>query len=153
VQARTQQLSRTALGLAALFASFPIAGRLILGEWTFEGATGLAGLLLAAGVYLHIRARRLRTAPDPAAMLEEAIESIRAGRTDRALRLLNRTIAENPRFWQALQRRGEAHLARGDATAALADFDAAIRLAPHESHLLEWRSRAEERMREPGTTG
>jgi tetratricopeptide (TPR) repeat protein len=153
MQARTQQLSRTALGLAAVFASFPIAGRLILGEWTFDGAAGLAGLLLAAGVYLHIRARRLRTAPDPAAMLEEAIESMRAGRTDRALRLLNRTIAENPRFWQALQHRGHAHLARGNAAAALADFDEAIRLAPDEPHLLEWRSRAEERLRESGGQG
>ena len=86
-------------------------------------------------------------------MLEEAIESIREGRTDRALRLLNRTIAENPRFWQALQRRGEAHLARGNPAAAFADFDEAIRLAPDESHLLEWRSRAEARMREPGTQG
>ena len=148
-QMRVQQLSRTAMVLAGLFASFPIAGRLILGKWTFDGAAGLAGLFLVAAVYLHVRSRRVHTAPDPSAMLDEAIHLIRTNRMDRALRILNRIIAENPWFWQAIHRRGEAHLARADASAALADFNEAIRLAPGEARLVEWRSRAEAMLNRP----
>ena len=144
-RSRLQQLSRTAYALAALFASFPIAGRLILGEWAFEGASGIAGLFLTAAVYLHIRSRRMRTSPDPALMLDEAIEHVRAGETQRALRLLNRTIAENPWFWQAYQRRGELHLLLGEIAAATADLDDALRLAPDELQLQELRAQLPER--------
>jgi tetratricopeptide (TPR) repeat protein len=139
---RFRQWSRTAFALAALFASFPIAGRLLLGEWAFEGAGGIAGLWLVAGAYLHIRGRRLPASPDPAAMLDDAIQRIAAGETRRALRLLDRAIHENPWFWQAYQCRGEIRLALGNAATALADFDEAIRLAPEEPHLRELREQA-----------
>src|SRR5204863_5374215 len=78
-RSRARQWSRSAFALAALFASFPIAARLLLGEWAFEGATGIAGLWLAVGVYLYIRSRRLRTLPDPAQLLDEAIRLFSVG--------------------------------------------------------------------------
>src|SRR4051812_43729467 len=145
---RARQWSRTAFALAALFASFPIAGRLLLGEWTFEGATGVAGLWLAAGVYLHIRSRRLAEVPDPAAILDEALQLFAAGEAERAFGLLDRAIEESPRFWQAYQYRGVARVQGGDISGGLADFDEAIRLAPGESHLLELRQQAEGHLRE-----
>lgn len=139
---RLRQWSRTAFALAALFASFPIVGRLILGEWAFEGAGGVAGLWLALGAYLHIRSRRQWPAADPAALLDDAIQSVAAGDTRRALRLLDRAIAENPWFWQARQCRAEVRLHLGDAEGAMADFDEAIRLAPEEPHLRVLREQA-----------
>ena len=142
---RLQQLSRTAFALATLFGSFPIVGRLVLGEWAFEGATGIAGLFLTVGVYLHIRSRRMRTAPDPALLLDDAIAQVHAGELHRAMRLLNRTIAENPWFWQAFQRRGELHFLLGEIAAATADLDEAIRLAPDEPQLREFRAQLPER--------
>jgi tetratricopeptide (TPR) repeat protein len=145
---RARQWSRTAYALAAVFASFPIAGRLLLGEWTFEGATGLAGLWLAIGVYLHIRSRRLKAIPDPAAILDEALQLLSSGDPDGAFALLDRAILESPRFWQAYQHRGLARLQFGDTSAALSDFDEAIRLAPDEPQLYELRSRAETLLRE-----
>jgi predicted Zn-dependent protease len=137
-----RQWSRTAFALAALFASFPIVGRLLLGEWAFEGAGGLAGLWLALGAYLYIRSRRQRPVADPAARLDDAIQLISTGDTRRALRLLDRTIAENPWFWQALQCRGEVRYHCGDTEGALADLDEAFRLAPNEPHLHELREQA-----------
>jgi tetratricopeptide (TPR) repeat protein len=145
---RARQWSRTAFALAALFASFPIAGRLLLGEWTFEGATGLAGVWLAIGVYLHIRSRRMKAIPDSAAILDEALQFFSTGESDRAFALLDRAIQESPRFWQAYQYRGEARLQFGEISAALADIDEAIRLAPEEPHLYALRSRAESLLRE-----
>jgi tetratricopeptide (TPR) repeat protein len=141
-RARWLQWSRTAFALAALFASFPITARLVLGEWAFEGAGGIAGLWLAGGVYCVIRGRRLRPSPDPAAMLEEAIRLLSVGDTSRALRVLNRTVAENPWFWQAFQYRAQIRLHGGEFDAAIADLDEAIRLAPDEPHLLELRDEA-----------
>jgi tetratricopeptide (TPR) repeat protein len=145
---RARQWSRTAFALAVLFGSFPLAGRLFLGEWTFEGATGLAGLWFAIGVYLHIRSRRLKAIPDSAAILDEALQLFSAGDSERAFALLDRAIQESPRFWQAYQYRGEARLQFGEIGAALADFDEAIRLAPEEPQLYELRSRAESLLRE-----
>jgi tetratricopeptide (TPR) repeat protein len=147
-RSRWLQWSRTAFALAALFASFPLTARVVLGEWAFEGAGGIAGLWLAAGVYLYIRGRRLKAAPDPAAMLDDAIHLAGLGETARALTVLNRAIAENPWFWQARQCRGEMRLQLGDAETAIADFDEAIRLAPEEPHLRERRAHAEDLMRE-----
>jgi tetratricopeptide (TPR) repeat protein len=143
-RARARQWSRTAYALAALFASFPLAARVLLGEWTFEGAGGIAGLWLTAGVYLDIRSRRMRPSPDGAALLDEAIQLAHVGEVERANAVLARAIAENPRLWQAYQYRGEVRLASGDVSGALADFDHAIAIAPQEPHLYELRSRASE---------
>lgn len=141
-RARARQWSRTAFALAALFATFPVAGRLLLGEWAFEEATGVAGLFLAAGIYLHIRARRMRTAPDAAMLLDAAIRMVEAGDLERASRILDRAIAENPKFWQAFQCRAEVRLRGGDVAAAIEDFDQAIAIAPREPHLYELRAYA-----------
>jgi cytochrome c-type biogenesis protein CcmH/NrfG len=145
---RLRQWSRTAFALAALFASFPIVGRVLLGEWTFEGATGIAGLWLAVGVYLHIRSRRVLPVPDPAAMIDEALQIFSSGESARAVALLDRAIRQNPRFWQAYQCRGEFRAQTGDVGGALADLDEAIRLAPDEAHLYALRSQAESLLRE-----
>jgi tetratricopeptide (TPR) repeat protein len=122
--------------MAALFASLPVASRLFLGEWAFEGAGGIAFVCLLLGTYWHIVARRHRTLPDPATRLEEAIESARSGQIDRAIALLSREIRLSPDLWQAYQYRGELYLQRPDSVAAaIADFETAIRLAPGEQHL------------------
>jgi tetratricopeptide (TPR) repeat protein len=144
-RARARQWSRTAFALAALFASFPIAGRLLLGEWAFDGATGIACLWLAAGAYLHIRATRVHTLADPAALVDDAMQLARLGDIRRAFRVLDRAIAENPRFWQALQCRAEVRLHLGDTGAAVVDLDRAIGIAPEEAHLRELRAYAEGR--------
>lgn len=140
-RSRARQWSRSAFALSVLFASFPIVGRLVLGEWAFEGAGGIAGLWLFAGVYLHIRSRRLRSTADGAALLDEAIQVAGAGDPAGAAAILDRAIAENPRLWQAYQYRGELRLATGDTAGAAADFDRAIAIAPQEPHLYELRSR------------
>lgn len=140
---KLRQWSRTAFALAALFASFPIVARVVLGEWAFEGAGGIAGLWLAAGSYLYVRSGRVKPAPDPSAMLDEAVRLVSIGDTERATKLLNRAIRENPWFWQAHQCRGEIRFGIGDTEGALADLDVAIRLAPGEAHLRELREQME----------
>ena len=147
-RSRTAQWSRTAFALAALFGSFPIVGRILLGEWAFEGATGIAGLWLAVGIYLYIRANRVRPLPDPAAMLDNATQLLADGKRSRALSVLDRAIAANPRFWQAYQCRGEARLQAGEIGNALDDFTEAVRLAPGEQHLRELLSYTENLLRE-----
>jgi len=149
-RSRARQWSRSAFALSALFLSFPIAARLLLGEWAFEGATGIAGLWLAAGVYLYLHSRRLRTLPDPAELLDEAIRLFSVGETRGAMELLERAIRENPRFWQAYQCRGEARMQMSQWTAAAADLDEAIRLAPDEPLLRELRARVDDLRRGEG---
>jgi tetratricopeptide (TPR) repeat protein len=147
-RSRLRQWSRTAFALAALFASFPVAARLFLGAPAFDEGLGIAGLCLVVGAYLYIRSRRRAQAPDPAALLDEAIRLVSVGDTRRARRLLDRLIGENPRFWQARQARGEVRMMAGEIGDALDDFDEAIRLAPEEPHLRELHAHAEALLRE-----
>ena len=148
-RARAYRWSRTAFALAALFASFPIVGRLILGEWAFEGAGGIAGLWLIAGSYLYVRARRMPKVEDGAALLDEAIHLASIGDAPKAMRVLGRAIRENPWLWQAYQYRGELKLAAGATEKAIEDFEKAIELAPEEPHLHNLRARAEEMLLGP----
>jgi tetratricopeptide (TPR) repeat protein len=130
------QWSRAAFGIAAVFGSLPVASRILLGDWEFESAGGIACLCLAVGVYFRILDRRsFRAIPDPAAMLDQANQLASAGRTDRALARLTEAIRLSPRFWQAFQYRGELHLLHQRPVDALRDFDEAIALAPNEPHL------------------
>jgi tetratricopeptide (TPR) repeat protein len=123
-----------ALGL--LFGSLPVAGRLVLGVWSFSGAAEIACCLLLLATYLHLLGRRqMATMPDPAAMLDEASRLAASGRIDRAIAQLTKTIRRSPRFWQAFQYRGELYLASENAALAVQDFSEAIRLAPGEPHL------------------
>jgi len=136
-RSRLRQWSRTAWAMAILFGSLPLASRLFLGVWGFDGAAGIACLLLIAGGYFHLVSRRKSPAmQDPAAMLDQAGQLASAGRTDRAIAVLTKAIHQSPQFWQALQHRGELYLQQEDAVPlALDDFSAAIQLAPREPHL------------------
>jgi cytochrome c-type biogenesis protein CcmH/NrfG len=139
---RAQQWSRTAWAIAILFGSLPLASRLFLGEWGFEGAGEIACLSLLVGAYFHLVSRRVPAIPDAATLLERAGHFAAAGRNDRAVALLTKTIRQNPKLWQAFQYRGELYLRLGNAPRALQDFSEAIRLAPAEPGLYTLRDHA-----------
>ena len=128
--------------MAAVFGSLPLASRIFLGNWGFDGAMEIGCLCLIAGVYFHIASRRFPAIPDPATSLERAGESVSEGRNDQAIALLTEEIRLSPHLWQAFQYRGELLLARAQAEAALRDFSEAIRLAPGEAHLYALRGHA-----------
>lgn len=133
---------RAALALAFLFASLPIAAKLFLGSWTFDGAAGIACLCLVAAVYLYFVGRERRPPiPDSAVILDEAVRLAADGEIDRGIALLDEVLQLSPRLWQARQYRGQMRLAEPDAAeSALKDFTEAIRLAPDEPHLYILRS-------------
>jgi tetratricopeptide (TPR) repeat protein len=142
-RARARQWSRTAFAMAAVFGSLPLASRILLGGWGFDGAAEIGCLCLIASAYFHIVSRRFPVVPDPATILELAGERAASGRPDRAIALLTEGIRLSPQLWQAFQYRGELYLLRGEqAEAALQDFSEAIRLAPRERHLYLLRGRA-----------
>ena len=145
VQLRARQWSLAALGLGVLFGSLPVASKLLLGSWEFEGAAQLAGLCLMLAAYLHLRARRnTKTIPDAASMLDQASQLAGQGERDRAIGLLSRAIHLDPRFWQAYQYRGRLYLERRESwSRALDDFNSAIRLAPGEAELYQLREQAQ----------
>jgi hypothetical protein len=121
MRSRARQWSRSAWALAALFASLPVAGRLLLGTWGFEGSTALACLCLILGTYLHFVGRRSAPAlSDPAAMLDEAMQRVAAGQT--------KAIALAPGEPQLYNLRGQAFAAAGDQEAAQRDYQTAAAL-------------------------
>ena len=129
--------------MAAVFGSLPLASRIFLGNWGFDGAAEIGCLCLFAGIYFHIAGRRYRVVPDPASILERAGQYASEGRIDRAIAVLSEAIRLSPELWQAYQYRGELYLRQADLTgAALDDFSAALRLAPGEPHLYVLRGRA-----------
>ena len=133
-----------AWAMALLFASMPAASKLFLGVWGFDGAAEIACLCLILGTYLHIAGRRAaRAIPDPASMLDQAIQLASAGQVDEAIALLTETIRLSPQLWQAFQYRGELYLHQQSLDAALRDLDEAIRLAPEEPHLYALRGQAQ----------
>jgi tetratricopeptide (TPR) repeat protein len=140
--APARQWRRVALALAFLFASLPLAGKLVLGSWMFDGALEIAGLCLIAAAYLYFAGRESRPPiPDSAAVLDEALQLAASGETGRAIELLDEALRLSPHLWQARQYRGEMRLGEPDgAEAALKDFAEAIRLAPDEPHLYILRS-------------
>jgi Flp pilus assembly protein TadD len=122
--------------MAVVFGTLPLASRIFLGGWGFDGAAEIACLCLIAGVYFHIVSRRFPAVPDPATILERAAQHASEGRSDRAIALLTEGIRLSPQLWQAFQYRGELYLREGGLEeAALQDFSEAIRLAPREPHL------------------
>ena len=140
---RARQWSRTAWAMAAIFGSLPIASRIFLGSWGFEGAAEIAVLCAIIAIYLSVRTRRLRTLPDSATFLEQASQLASSGRVDRAIARLTRAIQLDPQLWQALQYRGELRLRAPETTlAGIEDLSAAIRLAPAEAHLYLLRGHA-----------
>jgi tetratricopeptide (TPR) repeat protein len=129
--------------MAVVFGSLPLASRIVLGGWGFDGAGEIGCLCLIAGTYFHIVSRRFPAVPDPATMLERAGQHASAGRSDQAIALLTEGIRLSPQLWQAFQYRGELYLQQGDRVEeALQDFSEAIRLAPREAHLYALRGHA-----------
>jgi tetratricopeptide (TPR) repeat protein len=140
---RAREWSRTAFAMAAVFGSLPLASRIFLGGWGFDGAGEIGCLCLIAGIYFYIVSRRFPAVPDPASILERAGQRASAGRGDQAIALLTEGIRLSPQLWQAFQYRGELYLQQGyQAEAALQDFSEAIRLAPEEAHLYLLRAHA-----------
>ena len=139
---RARQWCRAALALAFLFGSLPLAGKLFLGGWGFDGAPGIACLCLVTAAYLYFAGReRRQPIPDSATILGEAIRLAASGETGRGIALLNEALRLSPRLWQARQYRGQMRLGEPDAAeSALQDFTEAIRLAPDEPHLYILRS-------------
>jgi tetratricopeptide (TPR) repeat protein len=139
---RARQWCRASLALALVFASLPLASELILGNWGFDAAPGIACLFLVASAYLYFAGRvRRPPIPDSATILAEAIRVASSGEAHRAIALLDESLRLSPDLWQAREYRGQIHLAESDATeSALQDFTDAIRLAPAEPHLYILRS-------------
>ncbi len=144
--ASSARWSRTALALAVLLGSLPLAGRLFLGAWGFPGAAELAVVCVIVASYLQLSARRYRPIPDTALILERALSLADSGDTDTALALLTEAIRLDPRVWQAWQYRGQMRLLREEWRAALEDFEEALRLAPEEADLRLLREYAQSRM-------
>ena len=132
---RARQWSLTAFAMAVVFGSLPLASRIFLGGWGFDGSAEIGCLCLIVAVYFHIVSRRFPAIPDPATNLERAGERALEGRGDQAIALLTEEIRLSPQLWQAFQYRGELYLRQDKADAALRDFSEAIRLAPREPHL------------------
>lgn len=129
--------------MAAVFGSMPLASRIFLGAWGFDGAAEIGCLCMIAGAYFHIVSRRFPAVPDPATTLERAGARASEGRGDQAIALLTEEIRLSPQLWQAFQYRGELYLQQGDQVeAAVRDFSEAIRLAPQEPHLYGLRAYA-----------
>src|SRR5438552_1136335 len=142
-RSRARQWSRTAFAMAAVFGSLPLASRIFLGNWGFDGAMEIGCLCLIAGIYFHIASRQFPAIPDPATTLERAGERVSEGRNDQAIALLTEEIRLSPHLWQAFQYRGELLLTEeSQAEAAVRDFSEAIRLAPGEAHLYALRGHA-----------
>jgi tetratricopeptide (TPR) repeat protein len=140
--ARARQWYRAALALALVFASLPLAGKLFLGSWRFDGALDIACLCMLAAAYLYFveRDRRPQT-PDSAAILDKALQMAARGATGRGLALLDKALRLDPGLWQAWEYRGQIHLGEPDGVkSALEDFTEAIQLAPDEPHLYILRS-------------
>src|ERR1039458_8898589 len=109
--------------MAVVFGSLPLASRIFLGGWGFDGAAEIGCVCLLVGAYFHIVSRRFPAVPDPATILERAGERASSGRSDQAIALLTAGIRLSPQLWQAFQYRGELYLRQdGQADAALQDF-------------------------------
>ena len=142
MRSRARRWRRTAFLLALIFGGMAVGGRFLLGGWPFDGAPELPVICLAAGAYFHILSRRFPTLPDPTERMQGALQMAAQGRIEDAIAGLSDAIAQSPSLWQAFQYRGELYLLQQNGTAAAADFEAAIRLAPREQHLYGLREQA-----------
>ena len=55
---------------------------------------------------------------------------------DKAIEVLSKIIAKDPKNWEAFRSRGNVYLTTGRHAEAIADFEKAYRLNPHDSGLL-----------------
>jgi tetratricopeptide (TPR) repeat protein len=134
-----RQWGRTALAIGLLFASLPVAGRILFGVWEFYEAAAIGVICLVIAAYL-LMASRGRTIPDGAVMLERARVLTGRGKTAKAIGVLTQALRRDPKFWQAFEYRGRLRLSEGNYAGALDDFGEAIRLAPEEQHLYQLRA-------------
>src|SRR5260370_42531414 len=95
---RARQWSRTAFAMAVVFGSLPLASRIFLGGWGFDGAAEIACLCLMAGAYFHIVSRRFPAVPGPATRLERAAACASSGHDDQAIGLVTQSILRIPQF-------------------------------------------------------
>jgi tetratricopeptide (TPR) repeat protein len=128
--------SRTAVAIGILFASLPVAGRLLFGVWGFPEAAGISGICFAIAVYLYARSVGQRLGiPDSAVLLDRAQQLVSLGRVPKAISVLTQAIRLDPNLWQAYEYRGRLRISEGNYSEALKDISEAIRLAPRERHL------------------
>jgi tetratricopeptide (TPR) repeat protein len=142
-RAQARRWSRVSFGAAILFLGMAVGGKILTGDWPFDGSLELSFVCVATGAVFHVLGmRRFASLPDPSALLNQAFTVASSGRIDGAIGILSKAIEENPQLWQAYQYRGELYLTLQNNTAAARDLTQAIRLAPEERHLYELRDRA-----------
>ena len=125
-----------------LFASMPVAARIVLGAWAFQEAGAISVICFAIAAYLHLRSRgRMPTIPDSATLMDRASRLTASGRMAKAISVLTKALGLDRRLWQAFQYRAELRASQGDYRGALEDVSQAIRLAPREEHLYQLRAR------------
>jgi tetratricopeptide (TPR) repeat protein len=130
----------------------PLAGRIILGAWSFQEAAAISVICFAIAAYLHLRSRgRMPVIPDSAAMMDRAFQLSASGSWAKAISLLTKTLRLDTKRWQAFQYRAELRTSQGDYRGALDDISEAIRLAPRERHLYLLRARVYSAMGEAAT--
>jgi tetratricopeptide (TPR) repeat protein len=130
---------RTALAIGLLFASLPVAARILFGTWTFYEAAAIAVICFVIAGYLLLRSHG-RTIPDGAAMIERARVLSGRGKDAQAISVLTEALRLDPILWQAFEYRARLRASEGEHAAALDDIGEAIRLAPDEAHLYLLRS-------------
>ena len=124
------------MGIGLLFASMPVAAKILLGVWGFQEAGAISIICFAIAAYLYLLSRgRLRTIPDSAEMIDRARRLAASGKVAKSILVLTKALSLDPKLWQAFQGRGELRVSLGDYRGALDDFTEAIRLAPQERHL------------------
>ena len=130
-----------------LFASMPVAARIVLGVWAFQEAGAISVICFAIAAYLHLRSRgRMPTIPDSATLMDRASRLTASGRMAKAISVLTKALGLDRRLWQAFQYRAELRASQGDYRGALEDVSQAIRLAPREEHLYQLRARLDHAM-------
>ena len=130
------------MAIGLLFASLPVAGKIVLGVWAFQESAAIAVICFAIAAYLYMRSLgRIPTIPDSAAMLERANRLSGSGKMAKAISILTKALGLDRKLWQALQYRAELRASQGDYRGALDDVSEAIRLAPQEQHLYLLRAR------------
>ena len=130
------------MAIGLLFATMPVAARIVLGVWAFHEAAAIAVICFALAGYLHLRSRgRIPTIPDGATMMDRASRLTASGRLAQAIAVLNKALGLDRKLWQAFQYRAELRASQADYRGALDDISEAIRLAPEEPHLYLLRAR------------
>jgi tetratricopeptide (TPR) repeat protein len=142
--------TRTVVAVGVLFATMPMASRILIGVWGFHEAAAISIICFVAGIYLYARnlGRRLWI-PDGATMLDRARRLGAAGKVPKAISVLTQTIRLDPLLWQAYEYRGYLRLAQSEYGEALKDFSEAIRMAPREQHLYVLRAQTYSALGQP----